>query len=174
MNLNKKKNLARYMSEDKKIVEAILFAIQEGTEEEIARRSKVDKRNVRRILNELKEEYKDRGIRIEKDGEIWRFTVVNEALNRISKLIPPELNKALTETLGVIAAGRPIKQSDVIKIRGNKAYDHIKKLEKLGFFSSKKEGKTVILDITEKFFKYFDISKEDLNKIFSGIRKEFK
>ena len=162
------------MSEDKKIVEAVLFAIQEGTVDEIAKRSKVDKRNVRKILEELKEEYKDRGIKIENDGELWRFTVVNEALNRISKLVPPELNKAMIETLGVIAAGRPIKQSDVIKIRGNKAYDHIKKLEKLGFVSSKRTGKTVMLDITEKFFKYFDVSKEDLNKIFSDIRKEFK
>ena len=162
------------MSKDKKIVEAVLFAIQEGTEDEIAKRSKIDKRNVRKALEELKEEYKDRGIKIENDGKLWRFTVINEALNKISNLVPPELNKAMIETLGVIAAGRPIKQSDVIKIRGNKAYDHIKKLEKLNFVSSKKDGKTVTLDITEKFFKYFDISKEDLNKIFSDIRKEFK
>lgn len=163
----------KYMSEDKKIVEAVLFAIQEGTEDEIAKRSKIDKRNVRRILRELKEEYKDRGIRIENDGEIWKFTVVNEALNRISKLIPPELKKSTVETLGVIAAGRPIKQSDVIKIRGNKAYEHIKELEKLGFISSKKEGKTIVLDITEKFFKYFELSKEDLKKIFE-LGKNFK
>ena len=49
-----------------------------------------------------------------------------------------EFSKAERETLAIIAYKQPIKQSIIIKIRGNKAYDHIKKFIEIGLVRKKK------------------------------------
>ncbi len=70
-----------------------------------------------------------------------------------------EFSKAEQETLAVIAYKKPIKQSMVVKIRGNKAYEHVKKFLELGLLTSKKQGRTYILDLSENFYNYFSVSK---------------
>ena len=52
----------------------------------------------------------------------------------------------------------------VVAIRGNKAYEHIRELEKEGFVSSKKYGRTRMLNITRKFFEKFDVDKDVLRR----------
>ena len=152
------------MSKEKAVIEALLFAMPEATVDELSKKSGISKSQVNKILNELKEEYKERGIRLINEGEIWKFTIIQDAAEKVK--LPPEFPKSLVETLAVIAANRPIKQSDIIKIRGNRAYEHIKKLENLGFIQSERHGNTLIIDLTDKFFEYFSISNEELNKIF--------
>ena len=53
-----------------------------------------------------------------------------------------EFSKAEQETLAVIAYKQPVKQSVIIKIRGNKAYDHIKHFIDIGLVKAKKAGHT--------------------------------
>ena len=61
------------------------------------------------------------------------------------------------ETLSVIAWKNPALQSDIIKIRTNKAYKHIGELEEAGFIESIKHGRTKLLKLTKKFYDYFDL-----------------
>ncbi|MFC1774850.1 SMC-Scp complex subunit ScpB [Nanoarchaeota archaeon] len=68
--------------------------------------------------------------------------------------------------LAVIAYKSPILQSDVIKIRTNKAYDHLKLLEDQSFITREKHGRTKLIKITQKFYDYFEISPEELQKKF--------
>jgi len=72
-----------------------------------------------------------------------------------------EFTKAEQETLAVIAYKQPIKQSVVIKIRGNKSYDHIKKFRELGLVIAKKDGHTNILNLSEEFYEYFNVHKKE-------------
>ena len=67
-----------------------------------------------------------------------------------------EMTKSVMETLAVIAWKQPIIQADVIKIRTNKAYEHIKELVGMGFVTSEKFGRTKKLKLTQKFLDYFD------------------
>ena len=53
------------------------------------------------------------------------------------------------------------RQSDVIRIRSNKAYDHIKELLKEGLVEAKKDGSTWKLSPTKKFYDYFDLSEDE-------------
>ncbi len=152
---------------EKEVVEAILFAVQEISEDELSKRTKIDKKRIREILKELKEEYKDRGIKLRNEGKNWKFVISQEAAKNVKEVVKPEIPKSVAETLSIIASNRPISQSEVIKIRGNKAYEHIKKLIRMGLVSSERKGRNTILDITQKFFDYFNISEEDLKKIFS-------
>jgi len=70
-----------------------------------------------------------------------------------------EFTKAEQETLSVVAYKQPIKQSVVIKIRGNKAYDHIKHFIQSSLVTSKRAGRTFELNLSENFYNYFNLKK---------------
>lgn len=71
-----------------------------------------------------------------------------------------EFTKAEQETLAIIAYKQPVKQSLVVKIRGNKAYDHIKHFIEAGLLRAKKLGHTYELQLTDKFYDYFGIARK--------------
>ncbi|NQU79202.1 SMC-Scp complex subunit ScpB [Candidatus Woesearchaeota archaeon] len=92
----------------------------------------------------------------EEDG--WKLTVKEKYLGLVQKINPhTELSKTILETLSVIAWKQPMIQSDVIKIRTNKAYDHISELERLGFISKERYGRSYMIKVTQKFLDYFDL-----------------
>jgi len=167
-------NLVRFMldSKEKKkaAIEALLFATHGLTVDEISKRTGFPKKEVLCLLEELEMEYLDesKGISIVKDGDIWKMSVKPEHTPNVKDLLPPEMPKALIKTLAVIAANKPIKQSVVVKIRGNKAYDHIRKLEKMGFITREKYGNTQIIDLTQKFFDYFQVVESELRDVFKA------
>lgn len=166
------------MSQDykkqKAAVEALLFAANGFTIEEISKRTGIDKKTVENILEELEIQYEkdESGIHIVQEGNLWKMSVKPEVTLHVKDLLPPELPKGLTKTLAIIAVKKPVKQSTVVKIRGNKAYDHVKKLVKLGFITAEKKGNTMILDLTQKFFDYFKISEEALKEQLNTEEKQ--
>jgi len=58
----------------------------------------------------------------------------------------------------LIAYKQPMKQSIVIKIRGNKAYDHIRSFVERGLINKKRMGHTAELTLNENFFDYFSMT----------------
>ncbi len=162
---NNEKSNADY-EKDKATVEALLFATNGLTVGEILKKTKLRKQEVEKILEELEMEYlkESKGVHIIKEGEVWKMSVKPEHTHDIKDILPPEMPKGLIKTLAIIAAKKPIKQSTIIKIRGNKAYGHIKKLEKLGFLTSEKYGTTQMLDLTEKFFSYFSVVESEFKQ----------
>ncbi len=110
------------------------------------------------ILNELIQEYQERpGVEIVRiEGGKYKMQVRAEYLPYVKDLATTlEMSKAVLRTLALIAFRQPIKQSDVVKIRGNKAYDHIKELMDKGFVKSRKHRNTLLLETTRKFEEYF-------------------
>jgi len=108
------------------------------------------------------EEYNSAIEIIEKNG-LWKMDVKPEYSNIINKLATgsSEFSKAEQETLAIIAFKQPIKQSVIIKIRGNKAYDHIKKFSDLTLLKKKREGHTHILTLAEDFYDYFSVKNSE-------------
>ena len=96
--------------------------------------------------------------------EMWKMDVKQEFSGVINKLATgsAEFSKAEQETLAIVAFKQPIKQSVIIKIRGNKAYEHIKKFFELGLIKKKKEGHTHILTLSEEFYDYFNLKDGNL------------
>jgi chromosome segregation and condensation protein ScpB len=70
-----------------------------------------------------------------------------------------DISKAEQETLAIVAYKQPIKQSVIIKIRGNKAYEHLDKFEKLNLIKRKKDGHTNILTLSDEFYDYFNVKE---------------
>jgi len=154
-------------------VEAILFSV--GTKislRDICRLARNREDPVMEALQELKKEYeeKDTSLLIVQDGEFWKFAVRDQYSNIMRKIVTEtELGKSVLETLAVIAFKYPIKQSDLIHIRTNKAYDHLKELQDTGFISRKKHGRTNLIKLTDKFFQYFDLPPDKLHEQFKDF-----
>jgi segregation and condensation protein B len=102
-------------------------------------------------------------------NEMWKMDVKQEHVDVINRLATgsSEFSNAEKETLAIIAYKQPIKQSVIIKIRGNKAYDHIKKFVELGLLRKKKMGHTNILTLADEFYDYFNLN-ENSNPLQEG------
>ena len=102
------------------------------------------------------------------EGDFWKLTVREPFLPLVQKIVTQtELSKTLMETLAVIAFKYPIKQSDLIKIRTNKAYDHLNELEQMGYITRQKHGRTKLIKLSQKFFDYFNLPPDRLKETFS-------
>src|SRR3989344_4861963 len=82
---------------------------------------------IRELIEKLQEKYEgsDSAIEIIEKNNMWKMDVKPEFSDIINRLATgsSEFSKAEQETLAIIAFKQPIKQSVIIKIRGNKAYD---------------------------------------------------
>ena len=162
-------------------VEAVLFSTGHRiTLDEISKLCRSIKEDVLAALQELKKEYDDKqsSLMLVEEEEFWKFAVRDHFIPMIRKIVTEtELTKSVMETLAVIAFKYPILQSDLIKIRTNKAYDHLVELEKSGYITRQKHGRTNLIKLTEKFFRYFDLTEEKLKdqfKDFDSIAKAIK
>lgn len=114
---------------------------------------------LKKALEELQEQYKERGVEIVEQNEKWKMDVAAEFSSIVNRLASgeSEFSKAEQETLAIIAHKRQMKQSIVVKIRGNKAYDHIKRFVEMGLINKKKIGHTAELTLSDKFHEYFHL-----------------
>ena len=155
------------MEEYKNKVEAILFTTGRFlTLEEISSFSGVASLGyLKQILDELKEEYQKRNGALEllNENGKWKLNIKKDYLYLTEKLLTTsEMDKPTQETLAIIAYKQPSIQADVVNTRGNKSYDHIKKLKDEGFITAEKFGRTRLLKLTNKFYDYFDVVEDNL------------
>lgn len=153
-----------------KLLEAIFFVSGKFLSmQEIVSLSDLNPLIIRELMGKLKEKYNrdDSAIELVERDNLFKMDVKQEYYFLINKLAggSSEFSKAEQETLAIIAYKQPIKQSVIIKIRGNKAYDHIKKFLQLGLLKSKKEGHTNILSLSDEFYDYFNVSSSGENPL---------
>ncbi len=120
---------------------------------------------IQEVLEKLKEKYdkEDSALQIIEKSGMWKMDVRPEYSDIINKLATgnAEFSKGEQETLAIIAFKHPIKQSVIIKIRGTKAYDHIKKFVDLGLIKKKKMGHTSELSLSDEFYDYFNVQESN-------------
>ena len=92
---------------------------------------------LRRLLDELKEVWKDRGIELAVTAGGWRFQTrasVQRYLERIHPEKPPRYSRAVLETLAIIAYRQPVTRGDIEEIRGvTVSSEVLKRLEERGW-----------------------------------------
>lgn len=127
---------------------------------------------LKEILSKIEKKYGG-AIRLVNKNDSWKMDVAEKYHYLINRLATgqQEFTKAEQETLAVIAYKQPIKQSVVIRIRGNKAYDHIKKFIEIGLVQAKKFGHTNDLSLSDDFFDYFNIQQRELEEEGQEIEK---
>ena len=161
-------------SEEHKKIEAVLFAVgRDIAIEEIAQLCSLDEIHVQTILEELKRDYNqnnESSLVLHEKGKFWKFSVKDAYLPLVTSLVErTDLDKSVMETLAVIAWKYPLLQADLIKIRHNKAYDHLKMLQDREFIAKEKFGRTYKIKLTPKFFDYFDLPTQDAKAAFRKV-----
>jgi len=163
--------------ESMKKVEAVLFiAGRFLSVQELVSLTDVNPILLKKILEDLSDKYKNSGLELVNKENLWKMDVSQDYTYLVNKLATgsSEFTKAEQETLAIIAYKQPMKQSVLVKIRGNKAYDHIKKFVELGLVVKKRMGHTSELSLHESFYDYFNQSGEDEEMIPKEQEKELK
>lgn len=136
------------------------------------------------LINEFQEglESQERGLEVIETNQGYELKVKKDHLEHVDHLAPhQDLNKGQLRTLSIIAYNAPVEQTDIVEIRGNRAYQHIKELVNRGFLEKEKDGRTAILSMTDFFLDYFDIDSleefkrdlgEDLDTEVIGAEEE--
>ena len=155
-------------NQDMKVLEAIFFVSGRFlTMSELVVLSDLNPVIIPGLIEKIQERYtnEDSSIEIVEKNGMWEMDVKPDYTYLINKLATgsAEFSKAEQETLAIIAFKQPIKQSVIIKIRGNKAYNHIKKFKDLDLIKKKKQGHTHELSLSDDFYDYFNVGSEPNN-----------
>jgi len=145
----------------KKVEAALFIAGKYLTLKELVALTEINPIILRRLLDNLIDKYQDAGIIILQKDDSWKMDVAPTHVHLVNKLATgsAEFSRAEQETLAIIAYKQPIKQSVIVKIRGNKAYDHIKNFVFLGLVQKRRFGHTAELSLTDTFYDYFHLQK---------------
>ncbi len=76
---------------------------------------------IRRLLEELKADWNERGVELINVASGWRFQVrqdLQRRLDRLNPQKPPKYSRAVLETLAIIAYKQPVTRGDIEEIRG--------------------------------------------------------
>jgi len=156
-------------------IEAILFLTDKPMRAQaIARIVNEDVQVVRQAILDLIHDYEERASGLEIADDIgYIIQVKDEYASIIDEFVPMEMPVSLIRTLSAIAIKQPVAQSEIIKIRGAGAYDHIKELMSRELIIKKEEGRSPTLSTTKKFQEYFRLS-HDAKSLRTQLRKEEK
>jgi len=169
MSSKKKDNIINFPTSPSKLerqVEAILFAASEPLDiETIEKRIQTDT-NIKKILDNLKEIYKNRGINLVCIKNKWSFRTAEDLskLMALQKSTQKKLSKATVETLAIIVYHQPVTRSEIEEIRGvSFASNTLDILLELDWVrpAGRKEvpGKPIQYATTENFLNHFNIQK---------------
>jgi len=146
------------------LVEAALFVAGRFLNlEELMQLTELGENMIKKTLKNLEKKYTKGALQIVIRQNAYKMDLKDKYQFLSNKLATgnQEFTKAEQETLAIIAYKQPVKQSIVIKIRGNKAYDHIKKFKDLGLLIIKPQGHTLILELSDDFYEYFNLHNKE-------------
>ena len=165
----KKNNVIKFPASPSKLerqVEAILFAASEPLDIETIENRIQAQTNVKKILENIKEIYKNRGINLVCIKNKWSFRTADDLskLMSLQKSTQKKLSKATIETLSIIVYHQPVTRSEIEEIRGvSFASNTLEILLELNWVrpAGRKDipGKPIQYATTENFLNHFNIQK---------------
>jgi segregation and condensation protein B len=81
----------------------------------------LDAETLRKVLEELRQDWQGKGIELANVASGWRFCTKHEYqkyLDRLNPEKPPRYSRAALETLAIIAYRQPVTRGDIEQIRG--------------------------------------------------------
>ena len=165
----KKNNIINFPSTPSKLerqVEAILFAASEPLDIETIENRLQTSANIKKILDDIKEIYKNRGINLVCIKNKWSFRTAEDLskLMALQKSSQKKLSKATVETLAIIVYHQPVTRSEIEEIRGvsfaSNTLDILLELDWVRPAGRKDvPGKPIQYVTTENFLNHFNIQK---------------
>ncbi len=112
------------LCEIKRILEAALLTTQDPlTLQELKRLfdEELSQEILRRLLEELREDWVGKGVELVNVASGWRFQSrpeMQQFLDRLNPQKPPRYSRAVLETLAIVAYRQPVTRGDIEEIRG--------------------------------------------------------
>lgn len=108
------------MMDNSRLMEAVLFASSELIEEKVLAGFFEEGTDLRPILHDLTQRYKNRGIQLVHRGSAWGFRTAPDLADRLQsrQVVVKPLSKAATEILSIIAYHQPVTKAEMEQIRG--------------------------------------------------------
>ena len=164
-----KNNIISFPSSISKLerqVEAILFAASEPLDIETIEQRVKSNSQIIKILEKIKDTYKNRGINLVCIKNKWSFRTAEDLskLMSLQKSTQKKLSKATVETLAIIVYHQPVTRSEIEEIRGvSFASNTLEILLELNWVrpAGRKDvpGKPIQYATTENFLNHFNIQK---------------
>ncbi len=147
-------------------IEAILFSASEPLDVETIEKRLDTNINVEKVLLNIKQLYKNRGINLVCIKEKWSFRTAEDLskLMSLQKSTQRKLSKATIETLAIIVYHQPVTRSEIEEIRGvSFATNTLEILLELDWVrpAGRKDvpGKPILYITTENFLNHFNVQK---------------
>ena len=165
----KKNNVINFLPSPTRLerqVEAILFAASEPLDIETIEKRVQTNTNIKKILVNIQEIYKNRGINLICIKNKWSFRTAEDLSKSMAlqKSTQKKLSKATIETLAIIVYHQPVTRSEIEEIRGvSFASNTLEILMELDWVrpAGRKDvpGKPIQYTTTENFLNHFNIQK---------------
>jgi segregation and condensation protein B len=147
-------------------VEAILFAAAEPLDVETIEKRVKTNTNIKKILENIKKVYQNRGINLVCIKDKWSFRTSEDLakLMSLQKSTQKKLSRATIETLAIIVYHQPVTRSEIEEIRGVAfASNTLEILFELNWVkpAGRKDvpGKPIQYATTENFLDHFNVQK---------------
>jgi len=163
---------------ERRLVESVLFSATKPVSiSEIKDATKISRNKIKKTIEELIEDYNvkrkdETSIKVVKAGDKYTMQVKKKYLDKSSMVADPEIDSNLLKTLTLIAFHQPIKQSNLRRMIGEKAYDHVEELGGMKLIYRQKHRNTLMLTTTKKFPEYFGIDSTKPEEIREFLMKK--
>jgi segregation and condensation protein B len=148
---------------EKSLVESVLFSASKPVSiNEIKEATGLNTNKIKKTLEELIDDYNvkrkdETSMEVVKAGDKYAMQVKKKFTDQSVMITKPEIESNLLKTLTLIAFHQPLKQSNLRRMIGTKAYEHVDELTKIKLIHTKKHGATEMLTTTKLFPEYFGI-----------------
>ena len=148
----------------KNIIEAIIFSSSEPVKTGVLEKKVPSSIDLFDILEELQNDYLERGVNLEKIEDSWAFRTSSHVSENliIERIVRKQLSRPALETLSIIAYHQPVTRAEIENIRGvsisKGTLDNLLELEWIKPKGRRKSpGRPLTWGTTEKFLDVFGL-----------------
>ena len=148
----------------KNIIEAIIFSSSEPVKTGVLEKKVPSSIDLFDILEELQNDYLERGVNLEKIADSWAFRTSSHVSENliIERIVTKQLSRPALETLSIIAYHQPVTRVEIENIRGvsisKGTLDNLLELEWIKPKGRRKSpGRPLTWGTTEKFLDVFGL-----------------
>ncbi len=102
----------------------------------------------------------------------WIFEVKPELSTHLPETFRADIPQRLLPAAALIAYHQPMAQSQLVDMLGQRAYDHVRDLAKMGLIDRRRDGLTRRLTTTRRFAEYFGCPEVEYRKVRTWFREE--
>ncbi len=158
------------------ILEAILFGAGRSMKvSELSELLDASPDDIEESLQKLRKTIKRRdncALQLTEVSGRWIFEVRPELSDFLPEDFRADIPQRLLPAAALIAYHQPMSQAQLVEMLGQRAYDHVRDLSKMGLIDRRRKGLTRRLTTTRRFAEYFGCPEVDFRKVREWFKEE--